>query len=267
MPIEETITQAQKEFSESYEQAVNKFIEESKQLEEENDKDTVLLALGGLVIADYWLQDLAIDSAINQYMFRIDSVLDDLRFFGTIDESKLIAFRTANENLIRNYCLSLGDKVKLSVIRGISSGQESSAIKNLVLRDYFLRSSSISTFVQTQIADYANLVTQEMAETMPEDTKFIFINPIDDKTRHICMKMVSFGPMKRKEIEGNFPGAFLDRGGPNCRGYWDIANNVDKKLVGDAKREFSEVEKRYKKKNRTLRVKTHKEYYEGRKNG
>lgn len=267
MPIQDTIVEAQEEFTQSYEDAVNRFVDESIQLEEDNDKDTVLLALGGLVIADYWLQDLLIEQAISRYMLRIDSVLDDLRLFGTISESRLQAFRLANENLIRNYSLSLGDKVKLSVIRGISAGQEASAIKDLVLRDYFLRSTSISTFVQTQIADYANLVTQSMADTAPEDTKYIFINPIDNKTRHICMKMVSFGAMDRKTIEANFPGAFSDRGGPNCRGYWEVAENVDKELVDDAKKEFKRVEDRYKSKNRTLRVRTQKQYYEDRQNG
>ena len=137
MPIQDTIVEAQEEFTQSYEDAVNRFVDESVQLEEDNDKDTVLLALGGLVIADYWLQDLLIEQAISRYMLRMDSVLDDLGLFGTISESRLQAFRLANENLIRNYSLSLGDKVKLSVIRGISAGQEASAIKELVLRDYF----------------------------------------------------------------------------------------------------------------------------------
>lgn len=267
MPIEDTILAAQEEFTQSYEEAVNRFVDESVELEEDNDKDTVLLALGGLVIADYWLQDLLINQAISRYMSRVDSVLDDLRLFGTINESRLQAFRLANENLILNYASSLGDKVKLSVIRGISAGQDASGIKNLILRDYFLRSSSVSTFVQTQIADYANLVTLSMAENAPEDTKYIFINPIDSKTRHICMKMVSFGPMDRKTIESNFPGAFSDRGGPNCRGYWEVADNVDNKLINDAKTEFSKVESRYKRKNRTLRVKTQQQYYEDRQNG
>tara|TARA_R100001510_G_scaffold45721_1_gene42471 strand:+ start:5600 stop:6403 length:804 start_codon:yes stop_codon:yes gene_type:complete len=267
MPIEDTIVAAQEEFTAAYETAVNDFVDNAKELEEDNDSNDVILALGALVVADYWLQDLAIENAISQYMSRIDSVLDDLRFFGNIDESRLLAFRLANENLIRNYSVSLGDKVKLSVIRGISAGQDSSAIKNLVLRDYFLRSSSVSTFVQTQIADYANLVTQSLAETAPENTKYIFINPIDSKTRNICTKMVSFGPMTKKEIEANFPGAFSDRGGPNCRGYWDVARNEDKELINDAKKQFSDLEKKFKEKGRSLTIKTQKQYYDKRVNG
>jgi len=267
MPIKDTIVAAKEEFTESYELAVNEFVDNAKELEENNNSNQVIVALGALVVADYWLQDLAIESAINQYMFRIDSVLDDLRFFGNIDESRLLAFRLANENLIRNYSVSLGDKVKLSVIRGISAGQDASAIKNLVLRDYFLRSTSISTFVQTQIADYTNLVTQSLAETAPEDTKYVFINPIDSRTRNICTKIVSFGPMTRKEVERNFPGAFADRGGPNCRGYWDVATNQDEELVSDAKREFSDLKKRYKQKGRSLSIKTQKQYFDKRNNG
>ena len=79
--------------------------------------------------------------------------------------------------------------------------------------------------------------------------------------------MVSFGPMTKKQIEANFPGAFADRGGPNCRGYWDIATNQDKKLVSDAKKQFADLKERYKQKGRTLSIKTQKEYFDKRNNG
>ena len=77
MPIQDTITQAQEEFVESYDTAIDTFIEQSALVEEEQVDP--LRVLGGLIIADYWLQDLLMANAINQYMFRIDSVLDDLQ--------------------------------------------------------------------------------------------------------------------------------------------------------------------------------------------
>ena len=44
-----------------------------------------------------------------------------------------------------------------------------------------------------------------MSRDMPGDTEYVFVNPLDDKTRHLCVKMVSFGKMTKKEIEANFP--------------------------------------------------------------
>jgi len=65
MPIQDTIVAAQEEFTQSYELAVNEFVDNAKELEENNDSNQVILALGALAVADYWLQDLAIESAIN----------------------------------------------------------------------------------------------------------------------------------------------------------------------------------------------------------
>lgn len=265
MPIQDTITQAQEEFVESYDTAIDTFIEQSALVEEEQVDP--LTVLGGVIIADYWLQDLLMANAINQYMFRIDSVLDDLILYGNVNELQLQSFRLAHEQLIANYTLSLGEKVKLEVIRGIASGFSATQTKQLIERNYFLRASSVTTFIQTQIADYANLVTQTMSRNMPGDTEYVFVNPLDDKTRHLCVKMVSFGKMTKKEIEANFPGAFFDRGGPNCRGYWEIATNVDGNDQEDAKKRFDGLQERYKSKNRTLNIKTQQEYYESRRDG
>ena len=107
MPIQDTITQAQEEFVESYDTAIDTFIEQSALIEEEQVDP--LTVLGGLIIADYWLQDLLMANAINQYMFRIDSVLDDLILFGNVNELQLQSFRLAHEQLIANYTLSLGE--------------------------------------------------------------------------------------------------------------------------------------------------------------
>ena len=265
MPIQDTIAQAQEEFVESYDTAINTFIEQSELVEEEQVDP--LTVLGGLIIADYWLQDLFMLNAINQYMFRIDSVLDDLILYGTVNELQLQSFRLAHESLIANYTLSLGEKVKLEVIRGLASGMSGTQIKQLIERNYFLRNSSVTTFIQTQIADYANLITQTMSKDMPGDTKYVFVNPLDDKTRNLCVKMVSFGEMTKKEIEDNFPGAFFDRGGPNCRGYWEVAGNIEDNEQDEAKKRFKGLQDRYKSKNRNLNIKTQQEYYQDRNNG
>ena len=135
MPIQDTITQAQEEFVESYDTAIDTFIEQSALIEEEQVDP--LTVLGGLIIADYWLQDLLMANAINQYMFRIDSVLDDLILFGNVNELQLQSFRLAHEQLIANYTLSLGEKVKLEVIRGIASGFSATQTKQLIERNYF----------------------------------------------------------------------------------------------------------------------------------
>lgn len=265
MAIDTTIIEAQEEFIESYEDAINIFVEQTEESEKE-DSDT-LIYLGGLIVADYWLQDLLMQQAISRYMFRIDSVLDDLLLFGSINEAQLASFRLAQENLITSYTLSLGEKVKLEVIRGIASGLSGTDVKELISRNYFLRSTSVTTFIQTQIADYANLVTVTQSRNAPPNTEYVFVNPLDEKTRHLCVKMVSFGSMTKQEIESSFPGAFLDRGGPNCRGYWEVSANIKNNDRKKAQNLFNGLQDKYNSKNRKLNIKTQKEYYEERQNG
>ena len=171
-----------------------------------------------------------------------------------------------NENFIRSYAMSLGEGVRIATMRGIATKIPFDQVKNLILRDYYLRTGSVATFVQTHLADYANMITHRMAETMPKNALFVFKNPIDEKTRHVCIKMVSFGSMTRSEIESKFPGAFFDRGGPNCRGHWEIATDVDKSLIKSAKNQYKGLQSRYKKKGRALNIKTTQQYYQDRQN-
>ena len=72
----------------------------------------------------------------------------------------------------------------------------------------------------TTLNNYSRQVTNQMMKVAPKNTKYVYIGPIDDKTRPICLKMWSAGTLTLKEIDEKFPARFVEGGGFNCRHQW-----------------------------------------------
>ena len=92
-----------------------------------------------------------------------------------------------------------------------------------------------------------------MLQTAP-NTKLVYVNPLDDKTRPVCKSMLAAGSMTAEEVERRFPGALVDGGGINCRGSWE-AVSVDKGIQSKAQK----LTDKFKKKPLTIQ-----QYYENR---
>ena len=62
-----------------------------------------------------------------------------------------------------------------------------------------------------------------MMDIAPDNTKYVYIGPVDDRTRDECLSMASAGAITKKEIVSRFGEAVLiDGGGFNCRHKWEI---------------------------------------------
>ena len=59
-----------------------------------------------------------------------------------------------------------------------------------------------------------------MADQDPPDALYVYEGPSDDRTRDECLAMIAAGALTRAEVEAQFPGAFVDGGGFNCRHSW-----------------------------------------------
>ena len=68
-----------------------------------------------------------------------------------------------------------------------------------------------------------------MLQTAP-NTKLVYVNPLDDKTRPICLAMIEAGALTRDEIEAQFSGTFETAGGFNCRHRWSRQTSQSDKL-------------------------------------
>ena len=64
-----------------------------------------------------------------------------------------------------------------------------------------------------------------MMDIAPSNTKYVYIGPVDEKTRDECLQMASAGRLTLDQIKSQFGEAVLvDGGGFNCRHKWEIAS-------------------------------------------
>jgi|15BtaG_2_1085339.scaffolds.fasta_scaffold02528_1 hypothetical protein len=250
--MDELIVQAVDEFQDSLDQAIDQFSSDVKELEDEGlTTEEILIALGIVSITDYFLQDLKMQAAIGRFMSSMDLLLDETIMFAGISESKLRALRNMFQSSITTYIGSLGDTIRSSLASGVSRGLDLKSIRKLVKRNISLLPSATERMISTTMATFSRAVTSAMLEENPNQ-RLIYIGPLDEKTRPICIEMLSSGTMTATQIESAYPGALTDGGGINCRHKWG-KGVIDK---GKSKR-ASGMKKDFKRKPITLQ-----EYYE-----
>ena len=68
-----------------------------------------------------------------------------------------------------------------------------------------------------------------MMKNAPATTKYVYVGPVDDRTRDECLDMAAEGEITESEILTKFGEAVLaDGGGFNCRHKWEIASTEGK---------------------------------------
>jgi murein L,D-transpeptidase YcbB/YkuD len=104
-----------------------------------------------------------------------------------------------------------------AVLQGLS--KKTLAIRVAEMSE-LMRKDQVETLVDTMTATYSRQVQAVMSRDVPDDTLYVYAGPVDDKTRPICLEMMSAGELTKAEIESQFPGSFVDGGGFNCRHEW-----------------------------------------------
>ena len=78
-----------------------------------------------------------------------------------------------------------------------------------------------------------------MMDGAPKNLKYVYIGPIDEKTRDFCVEASALGPITLDEIESfdreNGANSLSEGGGINCRHNWELAakNTRDQFHRGD----------------------------------
>ena len=86
-----------------------------------------------------------------------------------------------------------------------------------------LTPAQVETNITTALSNFERNVTSAMMNEMPEDTKYIYIGPQDEKTRDVCNEMLGVGELTRDEVISSFGGDVLQVGGGfNCRHHWGL---------------------------------------------
>jgi hypothetical protein len=91
--------------------------------------------------------------------------------------------------------------------------------------------SAQKAILNTRLNTYSRVATNTMMKDAPSDTKYVYVGPIDDRTRDECLDMASAGALTEADIITQFGNApLVDGGGINCRHKWEIASDEGIKL-------------------------------------
>ena len=153
------------------------------------------------------------------------NVLESTIGFADINPRALATFATLNEQLFDNAIIrTISGNIRRQVVRGLQAGMTALEITEGVVSSS-ISNAQMQTLVNTTLNSYSRQVTNQMMDIAPSNTKYVYIGPVDEKTRDECLQMASAGRLTLDQIKSQFGEAVLvDGGGFNCRHKWEIAS-------------------------------------------
>ena len=167
-------------------------------------------------------------------------VLESTIGFAEIEGSLLTGFAKLNEQLFDNSIIrTISGHIRTQIVKGVEAGLTITEIVGSVT-NASISNAQMQTLVNTTLNTYSRQVTNQMMKVAPKNTKYVYIGPVDDRTRDECLDMASIGKLTEAQIISQFGAAVLqDGGGFNCRHKWEIASTE-----GTTFHEPKEAEKR-----------------------
>ena len=152
-------------------------------------------------------------------------VLESTIGFANIDSKILTGFATLNEQLFDSSIIrTISGHIRTQVVKGVQAGLSITEIVASVT-DASISNAQMQTLVNTSLNTYSRQVTNQMMDKAPSNTIYVYIGPVDEKTRDECLQMASAGRLTLDQIKSQFGEAVLvDGGGFNCRHKWEIAS-------------------------------------------
>ena len=179
-----------------------------------------------------FLQDLNVkeiirakaSNAINIYDASHGVMLQTIQGFAAISEETLVALKNYSTESLLNQLDNMAQIIKKEVVNGIIAGTPTQTVLEAVRGQGSLSRRQLQTLIDTAMNEYSRSVTKVMIDSMPKDTKYVYIGALDGKTRPVCLEMMSAGEQTKEEIESTFGSdVFINGGGYNCRHKWEIA--------------------------------------------
>ena len=169
-----------------------------------------------------------------------------------------MALQNIQKSSIIKYTEHLGDLVRQEIVTGTQLGLSADSIKGRLVRS--INVDRVDNVISTAMTNYQQQVIFAMAEDLPENQRYTYSGPLDNKTRPLCREIISAQPMTRQQIESIFPGSFADRGGYNCRHLW-LPLSSKSEYTEDRARARNDI-KNKKRSGKYKKPETLKQYYE-----
>tara|TARA_R100000808_G_C2144773_1_gene152536 strand:+ start:248 stop:736 length:489 start_codon:yes stop_codon:yes gene_type:complete len=124
------------------------------------------------------------------------------------------------------YLPYLSAQMKQQITLGVFTGlTEAEIINNITAA--VLSEAQVATLITTTLNNYSRSINYLMMKEAPRDTLYQYVGPIDGKTRNVCLKQGSEGPLTMDQIEKAYGKSVLTYGGGyNCRHAWESVSEV-----------------------------------------
>ena len=166
-------------------------------------------------------------NATNIYINAHRQVLETTIGFENISGAVVTGLAQLNQEVFDDTLVNtIASHIRNEVVTGIQSGLTATQIIQSVTQSS-ISNAQIQTLVTTTLNDYSRTVTNEMMKVAPTNSKYVYIGPIDNKTRAECILYASEGALTLEEIESKgWEGTLTKGGGFNCRHKWEIATDI-----------------------------------------
>jgi len=146
-----------------------------------------------------------------------------------INEQTLESFLSGNISVLDEIIGTDASELKNILNSATISGMQTSEILNQV--SVASSASGQRAILNTRLNTYSRVATNTMMKDAPSDTKYVYVGPIDDRTRDECLEYASAGALTEAQIiESGWSASLVDGGGINCRHKWEIASDEGIKL-------------------------------------
>jgi hypothetical protein len=208
-------------FSDDYLLLVNKMTDNVHQLIlQGQSKEQIIQLLSSTNMKKTILSDPEFAGSFNNLNKEYIATLKKMDKFADISPSTLQAITSVNQAQFMN---QLADDISRAVSKNLTTGVLGGLTKDQMIAGITndLRVDQIETLMTTALSTYTASIHSLMADKLPVSTSYVYVGPVDKKTRKTCLDFMSQGPLTRKEIEERLGSSvFVERGGYNCRHQW-----------------------------------------------
>tara|TARA_R100000234_G_scaffold72968_1_gene44986 strand:+ start:439 stop:1107 length:669 start_codon:yes stop_codon:yes gene_type:complete len=216
-----TIDQAVEEYESAIDNAVEQFIDDTQALEEEGLSGSEILGIiAAIDFTSYFVEELRFSTALNATVAATETILADMRFFGSTSEQQLLALQNIQRFNIEGLTRQVTSSMQTSMAQGIASKMNKEQIATLMRTNLKTQIPRLENVIGTQLGNFQRAVVLQMASDLGEDTLYEYIGPVDNKNRPVCKQFLRTDPLTESEIRAVKPDALETGGGINCRHYW-----------------------------------------------
>ena len=146
--------------------------------------------------------------------------------FAPIGEATLQALLTQSEQYLSGQVAAMGSTLKQEVINGIINNRTVNEIMDVIGTKGY-GATGMRRIINDGLNNYSRSVSRMMMDESPDNTKYIYIGPADEKTRPFCLSAIQAGAITMAEIKsmgGEWFDSLTGGGGINCRHGWEMAS-------------------------------------------